>query len=85
MATCNVYKGAQLLGTGSIAAAGTTITSWTVRNDGLAGDVDHKVLRRNLQVAITSSTHAGSSFYTRVIADNGAGTLTLKDACPFAT
>jgi hypothetical protein len=79
MSTCSVYKGCTLLGTGSISAAGTTITSWTATTAAPA------VLRKNVGVAITSSTHAGSVFRTRVTADNGSGTLTLADANPFAT
>jgi hypothetical protein len=30
-----------------------------------------------------AGTHVGRTWYTRVLSDNGAGTLTLVDACPF--
>ena len=79
MSTCSVYKGCRLLGAGSIAAAGTTITSWTAQTGAPA------VNRVNCQVAITSSTNSGASFNTRVTADNGSGTLTIKDKNPFST
>lgn len=79
MATCKLYKGSTLLGTGSIAAAGTTVTSWTAATNAPA------VARKNCTIAITSSTNIGASMQTRVTADNGSGTLTIKDACPFAT
>lgn len=79
MATCSIYKGSTLLGTGSIAAAGTTVTGWTATTAAPA------VNRKNVGIAITSSTNAGATLRTRVTADDGAGTLTIKDACPFAT
>lgn len=79
MATCKVYKGCRLMGAGEIAAAGTTITSWTAEANAPA------VARKNIVVAITSSTNIGAAFRTRVMADDGAGTLTIADASPFAT
>jgi hypothetical protein len=85
MATVIIYKNGRRLGTGSMANGAFSVTSWTARDDGLASDVAHVVVRKNVQVAVTSSTHAGSSFYTRCTADNGSGTLTLMNAMPFAT
>lgn len=85
MATCDVYKNGTLLGAGSITSGSTSLTSFTVRNDGDTNDADALYFQRNVQVTMTSSTHLGSTFYTRIIADNGSGTLTLKDASPFAT
>jgi hypothetical protein len=79
MATCKVYKGPQLLGEGAIEAGATSITSWT----SAAGYPP--IAGRRVAVAITSSTNIGASFQTRVMADNGAGTLTIKDPSPFAT
>ena len=79
MATCSIYKGCNRLGTGSITSGSASVTSWTA--DTNAPQVNLK----NVAVAITSSTHIGSSFRTRCIADNGSGTLTLKDASSFAT
>ena len=43
------------------------------------------IARRAVWVAITSSTNTGSPFVTRVLVDNGASTLTLRDANPFKT
>lgn len=80
MATCSIYKAAgQLLGSGSITSGSASVTGWTAAANTPA------IALRNVMVAITSSTHLGSSFYTRCTADNGAGTLTLKDTSPFAT
>ena len=85
MATCDLYKNGRLLGAGEITNGSDSVTSYTARNDGQVADIAHTVFRKNLQVTITSSTHAGSTFNTRVIADDLAGTLTLMDAMPFAT
>ena len=79
MATCSLYKGPTLLGTGVITSGSTSVTSWVAASNTPA------IARRNIGVAITSSTHAGQSFRTRVTADNGSGTLTLRDGSPFAT
>jgi len=79
MATCRLYKGPQLLGTGSITNGATSVTGWTAAG----GTVP--IRGRYIGVAITSSTHVGSVYWTRVAADNGAGTLTLRHASPFAT
>lgn len=79
MATCKLYKGLQLLGAGSITAGSTSITGWSAEAN------TRPIARRNIAVAITSSTHVGSTFRTNVLVDNGAGTLTLRDAMPFAT
>lgn len=79
MATCSLYKGPQLLGTGSITSGSTSVTGFTPASGA------RPILGRAVGVTITSSTHAGSTFQTRVLADNGSGTLTLRDASPFAT
>lgn len=79
MATCALYKGCQILGTGSITAGSASVTGWTAQADTRA------VKGREVMVTITSSTHIGSSFLTRVTDDNGSGTLTLRDPSPFAT
>ena len=85
MATCKLYKGVTLLGTGAITAGSVSVTSWTLVDNGAGAQAMPAIARRNIDVAITSSTHAGSVFRTRVLADNGSGTLTLKDGSPFAT
>lgn len=78
MATCDVYwKGKIKLGSGSIESGATSVTGYT------SLDVASEQWK-NVVVTITSSTHAGSSFRTRIITDGGTS-LTLKDASPFAT
>lgn len=79
MATCSLYKGGQLLGTGSITSGSASVTSWT------ASGGTPPIVRRNIAVTITSSTHVGSTYRTKVLADNGSGTLTLRDVSPYAT
>jgi hypothetical protein len=73
--TCSVYKSNQLLGTGSVAAGSTSLTSYsgTAPTNG-----------RNVVVAITQAgTHVGRSFLTRIASGSGTATLVLNDACPF--
>lgn len=79
MATCKLYKGSTLLGSGAITAGSSSVTGWSAQANTPA------VARRRVTVAVTSSTHIGFTFQTRVTADNGSGTLTLQDAFPFAT
>lgn len=79
MATCALYKaGGRLLGTGTITNGAVTVGAWSVSSGNLP------IARRNVVCTITSSTHAGQSFVTKVVSDNGA-TLTIRDASPFAT
>lgn len=77
MSTCDVYKGPIKLGSGSISNGATSITSYTS-----TGAKDEA--RKNVTVVITSSTHVGSSFQTRVLVDGGTS-LTIKDSNPYAT
>jgi hypothetical protein len=82
MATLTVkgFKGPIEIGSGSIDDGGSdsTISSWSA--------VDSRVaLRRYLTFTVQSGTHAGKSWSTRVLEDDGAGNLTLRDPCPFLT
>ena len=78
--TCELYKGSIRLGAGSCAAASASITSWVVQ----AGYSGKPVLQRNVTIAVTEAgTHVGRTWRARVIADNGSGTLTLSEPCPF--
>lgn len=77
MSTCDVYKGPIKLGSGSIESAATSITSYT-STDAMSEGL------KNVVVVITSSTHIGESFKTRILTDGGTS-LTLKDANPYAT
>lgn len=79
MATCKLYKGPTLLGAGVITSGSASVTSWVAESNTPA------IVRRNVFVTITSSTHVGSTFPTKVLVDSGSGTLTLRDGSPFAT
>jgi hypothetical protein len=78
MATnCSVYKHGIRLGTGTVAAGSTTISSWTADT----GAPDE--WRKNVQVQITGAgAWQGQHFNTRIITDNSTS-LVMKDACPF--
>ena len=78
MSTCKVYKRGIELGSGSITNGSASLTGYSATNGRLTGT------GRNVEVAITSSTHVGKSFGTRVVTDGGS-TLTLADKNPFAT
>lgn len=86
MSTCDVYKGPLKLGSGSIAGAATSITSYT-STDAKRNTMASKGFGENwmnVTVVITSSTHTGYSFKTRITAD-GTTSLTLANANPYAT
>ena len=75
--TVAIYKHGIRLGVGSASAGSASITSYTKDNNAVA-------LKRNINVVVTQAgTHNGRSWQARVLADNGAGTLTLSQACPF--
>lgn len=86
MSTCDVYKGPIKLGSGSIEGAATSITSYT-STDAKRNTMASKGFGENwmnVKVVITSSTHTGYSFDTRIVTD-GTTTLTIADANPYAT
>lgn len=73
----DVYKGVRKIGQGTISSSATSITSYTANNS-------ERVLSRNVQIAVTTGgTHNGRTWTTKCTADNGSGTLTINDACPF--
>jgi predicted O-methyltransferase YrrM len=77
--TCKLTKGSQVLGTGSVTGASASLTSWSAT----AAQIP-KIRGRFVCVEITQAgTHLARTFWTRVLDDNGSGTLTLRDACPF--
>lgn len=86
MSTCQVWKGPILLGAGSITNASPTVSSYNRADMSATPDQVEVVtgVGRNVSVLITSSTHIGQSFRTRVMVD-GASELTLADKNPFAT
>lgn len=75
--TCEVWKAGIKLGAGTCAANSTSITSYTAT----LSRVCH---RRNVEIMVTQAgTHVGRTWRTRVTNDNGSGTLTLADPCPY--
>lgn len=75
--TCELYKGPVKIGSGSCAAGSASITSFSAAGNAIAN-------RRYLTIMVTQAgIHTGRSWSTRILADNGAGTLTLRDFCPF--
>lgn len=77
MATCDVYWKNILVGSGTHTKDSATISSYT------SLDVASEA-RKNVTIAITSSTHAGQSYRARVIEDGGTS-LTLNRAGGYAT
>jgi predicted O-methyltransferase YrrM len=76
--TCKITKSSQVLGTGSVTGGTDSVTSFTFA-DGVSA-----IRGRYVCVEITQAgTHLARTFWTRVAADNGSGTLTLRHACPF--
>jgi hypothetical protein len=84
MATATVYKNGILLGTGTVLAGATSITSFTAYNPGLAHDVARRIgTGRNVRVACTGFATSNGVYRSKVVLDGGA-TLTMSRACPFA-
>jgi len=74
---CDVYKHGIKLGSGTCAAGSASITSYTAH-------LGRTCVRKNCQIVVTQAgIHKGRSWFARVTADNGAGTLTLSETCPF--
>lgn len=81
--TCTINKGSRQIGTGSVSAASKNVSSF-VQTDDVYTTKCEGVFGRNVTVTITQAgTHLGRSFNTRIETDDGAGNLTLRDACPF--
>lgn len=80
--TCTINKGSRQIGTGSVSADSASVTSFTLTDSVYNTTVNG--FGRKVTVSITQTgTHEGRSFETRIVSDNGAGTLTLRDPCPF--
>ena len=77
MATCDVYWKNILVGSGTHTKDSATISSYT------SLDVVSEA-RKNVTIAITSSTNAGSSYRARIITDGGTS-LTLDRSGGYAT
>lgn len=64
-----------------VSAGSTSITSFALLDD---RGTTVNGFGRKVTVTITGAgTHLGRSYETRVVSDNGAGTVVLRDACPF--
>lgn len=84
--TCTVTKGTRQIGTGSVTAGSASLTSFTLTDDvyNTAIGLISGVGGRHVKICITEAgDHIGRTWNTRIVADNGSGTLTLRDACPF--
>lgn len=80
--TCTINKGSRQIGTGSISAGSSSVTSFSLTDSVYNTNING--FGRKVTVTITEAgTHLGRSFQTRIVSDNGAGTLTLRHACPF--
>jgi len=77
MATCDVYWKNVKVGSGTHTKDSATISSYTSLD--LISEA-----RKNVTIAITSSTNAGSSYRARVITDGGTS-LTLDRSGGYAT
>ena len=73
----SVYKGCNLLGTGSMANASATVSSYT------AGVAGNSPAGKNVQIMATGGNNTGASIATRILVD-GETSLTLQDTGPFS-
>lgn len=76
---CSIYKHGILLGTGNCSDGSASITSFSA-----SSGAPSVVKGKNVQIVITEAgTHNGRQWVSRIAANNGAGTLTLDNACPY--
>jgi hypothetical protein len=91
--TVELYIGPIKIGSGSAAADSASITGYS-NTSGIGDFWKASVSSQSsgagfdrhpdVTVLVTQAgTHVGRSWYTRITGDNGAGTLTLRDKCPF--
>jgi hypothetical protein len=91
--TVDLYIGGIKIGSGSATDGSASITGysdtsgvddrWTasVSTQSSGAGFDR---HPHVSVQVTQAgTHVGRTWYTKITADNGAGTLTLRDKCPF--
>lgn len=80
--TCKVYKHGIEMGSGTCAGGSASITSFTKVAE--TGSRNRECVRKNCQITVTQAgVYAGLSWNARVTADNGSGTLTLSEPCPY--
>lgn len=71
----DVYRYTKKVGTGTCVQGSATVSSYS----GVAISGNNKAHA----VTLTSGTNVGSTYWTRVVTNNGSS-LTLKDPCPYA-
>jgi hypothetical protein len=80
--TCKIYKHGIEMGEGSCAGGSASITSFTKVAE--TASRNRECVRRNVQIMVTQAgVYAGLSWNARVLTDNGSGTLTLSEKCPY--
>lgn len=80
--TVAIYKHGILMGTGSCTGGSASITSFSKTAE--TASRNRECVRRNCQITVTEAgVYAGLSWNARVTADNGSGTLTLSEPCPY--
>jgi hypothetical protein len=80
--TCKIYKHGIEMGEGSCAGGSASITSFTKVAE--TASRNRECVRRNVQIMVTQSgVYTGLSWNARVLTDNGSGTLTLSEKCPY--
>lgn len=73
-----IFKGVNKLGAGTATSSSASITSFTATITGT------RLKDRNVMVHVVSdATHKGRTYNTRILADNGSGTLTLSAPHPY--
>lgn len=80
--TCTISKGTRQIGTGSVSGGSANVTSFVLKDKVYNTTING--FGRKVTVTITQAgTHLGRSFQTRILSDNGAGTIVLRHPCPF--
>jgi hypothetical protein len=80
--SCIIYKHGIELGTGTCAGGSASITSVTKVAE--TASRNRESVRRNVQITITQTgVYKGLSWNARVLTDNGSGTFTLSEKCPY--
>ena len=79
--TCDIYKGSQKIGSGSITDGSKTIASYVSAN---GNHVPPAAGRKLIIVCTQAGTFLGQSYSTRVDAGiDESSSLTVRHACPF--
>jgi hypothetical protein len=80
--TCQVFKHGILLADATCAGGSASLTSVTKVAE--TASRNRESVRRNVQITITQTgVYKGLSWNARVLTDNGSGTFTLSEKCPY--